>query len=303
MRVLSVICLVLVLLGCNSTPYNDDYTKHHNSLNKIDKTTKFVFVLEGSRFVDLRGSYINDDSVNSSQILYAGDGGLIGMLLQVGIHSAAISSQRDSQLSQAQDAANAHVSVLRNKAKAINLDSLTGTYQSLFFTEMNSNRNKVYVKPIFFSNAKKTSLHMQMVAWIPTESKKVKKKPQFKYKNLIQVYSKTFNDRDAEKFLEEDSRFLQSQLSSLMQMGLYSLNNDITGIIDDKLKTKNPSSKTYVVGNESATVYRGKLVEQHCEFNIVKDLHSWLIAFPINAKEDSTQNRKREEYSAELCFI
>ena len=302
MKFLGIAMLVVAIVGCNSTPYNDDYAKHHNSLSTKDKSKALTFTLFGDNTVDLRGIYNSDDTADNTNVMYAGDAGIAGMLIQIGVHAAIKNEQRNARLDMLQAEANANVSSLINKARGIETLSLTGHYKSRFKESESTSENTVHVKPIFFSNAQKDKLHMRMVAWIPKANIKSKKGNNFRYRNSIQVFTRDLDEQQVALLEEKDSGFLKKQLADLMQIGLYMISKDIDGTVDAQITLNKSKHKTYLVGTKNPKVYRAKLVEQRCEFQIVKDLRSWLIAFQ-NEREEKDTLAQLNDSSTQVCVI
>lgn len=285
-------CLFVIVIsgmfGCGSTPYRDDYAQHQNTLKASDKQLNFTYAFADGTDLDIRGSYQPVSNIGSSNMMYAGDAGLIGLIAQIGIHSAAVSSARENQLSGQQRVANEHITDLILLGQKLSLNDLLGDFQPLVSNEALAAKDVVQIKPIFFSNPRKTKLYMRMIAWIPKTSKNKRKKAEFVYRNSFEVFLNKISDDDAQRLVMGDAAFLQEQLSSLLQMGMYMLIHDVNGEFAQRLKTNKTKAQTFLVGADDPKAVRGKLVEERCDYQIVKDLRSWLIALPVQADTETS---------------
>jgi hypothetical protein len=289
MKLISIF-IALFLVGCGSTPYRDDYAKHVNLLDGQyfdDTSVEFSFI--GSQSVDLRGLYQKNDTANASPILYQAGGGLIGMLAQIGTHSTLINSQRNEKLAKEQEQVNQSILPLINISKSIMLTDLVEEYEDKNISQSVPLSEKIRVKPIFFSNRDMTEFSLTSIVWLPSQGIKSHKQ-KFKYKNLIQVYSKKLNLSQQEKLIKGDTKLLAGIFSSLLNTALFITKSELTGTYS---KLKRPIETFIIQGEFDKKVIRGSMVAEKHGYQIVQDLHSWLIAYPkpealSNLSDDDT---------------
>ncbi len=91
---LLIISSAFFISGCAKTPYQDDYTQHVNKLSETH-LSNVDYRFEDSSKVDLRGIYVEDNDVQSAQLLYVGGAGIAGLVAQIGAHSSIVNSQRN----------------------------------------------------------------------------------------------------------------------------------------------------------------------------------------------------------------
>lgn len=280
------------LTGCGSTPQRDDYAKHINLLRKDTITSQdFVFTLADANRIDLRGMHNQDDTADQSNILYAGDAGIAGMIAQIGIHASAINAQRNQRLAEQQKRANEQVMPLIHASQALTAPELLGTYADKLRDKQVDETSVFQIKPIFFSSAKMDHLVLKLVAWLPTAKSKGSKKAKYRYQNMVQVYSPVLSDKQQQAILEPDNGSLKDTLSSMMVTALTMLEHDITGhYAQGQVYGKHQSF--LVRENSGQKVIRGQLLERTCGFQVVQNLHSWLIAIP-EARESESEKAAR----------
>ncbi|PSW07545.1 hypothetical protein C9I89_02210 [Photobacterium lipolyticum] len=285
MRFLLII-FTITLIGCGSTPYRDDYAKHVNLIagNHIDKAN-FKFSFAKNTNVDLRGLYLQNNTADASPMMYQGGAGLIGLLVQIGTHSSLVESERNEKLTKEQEQANKKILPLISMSKEISLIDLIGDYSFQLVSQENADPDTINIKPIFFSNSGMTKLSLKSIVWLPLQEKSNSRKQKLKYKNLIQVYSPKLTDSQSQKLIEGDSEYLSEVLSSLLKTALYITRNELTG---QYYKIKNPSHTFVIEDDSSIKVIRGTVVEEKCEYQIIQDVHSWLIAYPKPEATSST---------------
>ena len=275
-------CLFLLatLVGCNSTPYRDDYAKHVNTLkNAPMDANNFHVIFSDNAQVDLRALYDNDTTMGDSSILYqggAGGAGLIAMVAQIGIHSSIVSSQREERLTSLQDAANSQIQPLLKMVDGFLLSELlTPESESWFNSKTNITTESLYVKPIFFSSTDMSQLSVKVVAWLPDPNGS-KKHPD-RFKNLYHVVNAPLSDVEQAQLINGDKALLQSVLSDLLDTAMTIVYADTTG----KFFDIKGSVKTYKLPkSEGIKVFRATKIADTCEHTIVRNLRQWLIALP-----------------------
>jgi hypothetical protein len=280
------IAFSLTLLGCSNTPYKDDYTKHINQLNEhFHDDSKFEFSFEKEIYVDLRGQYSRDDTTSSSPMLYQGGAGIAGLIVQIGAHASIINAQRNDKLAQAQELANTPILHLINLSQDITLLELIGEHKDSLAKQKNINDKTVKIKPIFFSNHAMTELSLKSIVWISTQKKG--KNKQFKYKNMIQVYGRKLNKIQQKKLAEGDKELLAELLSSLIKTTINITKDELTGKYS---KINNPAQTFFINRGNKKEVVRGSLIAKKCGVQVIRNLHSWFIAYPQLSDSTNTKN-------------
>ena len=276
---LILIIFALLLVGCGSTPYRDDYAKHVNLMkNSYFNESNFKFSFVENPHVDLRGQYSRNDTANASPILYQGGAGLAGLLVQIGTHSTMVSAQRNEKLAIAQEQANQPILPLINITKDIALVDLIGEHKSQWTSLETIDAKIVRIKPIFFSNKDMTELSIKAIVWLPKQHKNSRKKQKFNYKNMIHIYGEKLNKLQQQKLIAGDEEFLTLQLAALLKTAISIAKDDLTGRYA-KNKTR---TKTFFIDNGSGKkVIRGAVVAEKCGYKVIQDLHSWFIALPL----------------------
>jgi hypothetical protein len=275
--------LSFALLGCGSTPYKDDFT---TQVNQIDDSASVdaVYVLSSidTETPDLRGLYSNDTSIDGANVMYAGDAGLLGMLVQVGVHSAMSQSAQSSKLAKQQSEANSKIQSLLDLNANLSINALLKSTASPFAQTPDERSMGVHIKPIFFSNDGMNSLSLKMVAWIPKgNSRKVK--DEFLYNNMVHVHGRKNGHVESTTIDTEEK--LKHEIKTLLSLGLDALHGDLT---NKRFNAKVVPVKSYfVTSNKSKKVIRGRKVFDGCSFEVVKNLRNWLIVLP-KSKDTST---------------
>ncbi|MGI1669272.1 MAG: hypothetical protein K6L74_02975 [Neptuniibacter sp.] len=272
MRVLITSLIFISLVGCVSAPYRDDYTAHIDNISEYYDEETINFVLVGEESPDIRGIYANDDTTVSSPVLYQGVGGLAGLIAQIGTHASIINSQRNSKLAEAQALADAEIEPLINAAKEIKLSGLMDTEIS-GSDENISAPTVVKIKPIFFASSSMDKISLNMIVWIDKKGSSEGDKP--KYQNLIQVFSKRLSTEQSEILAKGDKQLFTEIMASLLNTSLQIAKADLTG----KYANVSTPEKTHLVEKHyGEKVVRGSVVDQTCEYTVIRDIHSWFIA-------------------------
>lgn len=284
MRILITI-LSLIVMGCGSTPYQDDYTKHVNLLDNNYLTSenyKFSFV-DDDLSVDLRGLYSQNDTATSIPIMYYGDAGIVGALVQLTTHSVIINSQRDAKLASQQIEADKFIQPLINLSRDISLNDLVGEHRTHFVAFNQQATDTVVIKPIFFSLTDMSELSIKAIVWMPMPKDQQQKRKEFKYRNMIQVYSPRLTESQYQQILEGDKNTLTEILASLLKKTLDITEAALTGQYNNKNKT----TQTFLINSESnAQVLRGSIAAEKCDYQVIQDIHYWLVAYPVTRLEN-----------------
>lgn len=293
------IFLLATLVGCNSTPYRDDYARHVNTMKKSPlEASSFQMIFSDGDQVDLRALYDNDTTMGSTNMMYQGApgaAGLIALVAQIGVHSSIVSSQREERLASLQDSANSQIQPLLNLTGGMQLSALlVPEHQPWLTTSLNPETDTLYIKPIFFSNTEMTQLSVKVVAWIP-DPKGSKKQPD-KYKNLIQVLNAPLSAEQRTQLISGDQAMLQSMLSDLLSTALEIAHGATTG----KFANVQNTMKTYKLPNSDKNkVFRATHIADTCEHTIVRNLRQWLIAIPkASAEEDQLASQSADANQA-----
>lgn len=276
-RCATTLAVVAILMGCGSTPYSDDYTPYINNMHAGtigDATIAFQFVDHES--IDLRGKYSHDDEVGASHVLYPGGpggAGIAALLVQIGTHSAMVNSQRQQRLKAQQEAANAGVAELIGNSDSIELTTLLNAQTAHWFEANNNVSDTVTVKPIFFSNQEMNQLSMNMIVWINDPASK--RGQAFLYRNMIQVHGSWLNSEESAA-IKQQPEALSIELSKILNTGLIIANSDLNGSYAENAS----KTKTYYIGGEDQRqIVRGVHVDSMCQFDIIKNLHNWYVAY------------------------
>ncbi len=272
--------MLATLVGCNSTPYRDDYARHVNTMKKSPmEASAFRMIFSDGDQVDLRALYDNDTTMGNSNVLYQGGpgaAGLIALVAQIGVHSSIVSSQREERLATLQESANSEIQPLLNMVDGLQMSQLLAPeHKPWLASSLNSDVETLYVKPIFFSNTDMTQLSVKVVAWIP-DPNGTKKRPD-KYKNLIQVVNAPLSDEQRTLLINGDQALMQQILANLLGTAM-----DIThGATTGKFADVKGTMKTYKMPNAGKNkVFRASHIADTCEHTIVRNLRQWLIAIP-----------------------
>lgn len=293
-----VFALSFILVGCGGTPKQDDHVKHVNNLeNKVIKGVRFH--LADGLEIDLRGRHSNDTSTSTANLMYAGDAGLIGVFAQVGMHASIVDSQRQDLLHEKQLNANKQISEYISAIQGLETKSLVQGHKSLLMEGEDTPAEKVFqIKPIYYASQDKSTLMLKLVVWqdkssliTKTEKKKKSKKKRnkspYSYLNMVQVFSQKLNQEQIKQIVNGDNSILVAQLSDLLSQAMTIAANGLEGrYASNKMKTQT----FFLTENKKRRVIRGSLVEKNCQLKVIKNLHAWYVALPVNADESRTKN-------------
>ncbi|WP_087016934.1 hypothetical protein [Thaumasiovibrio subtropicus] len=274
-------CFSLFLTGCGTTPYSDDYAEHTNTLTNgfIPETELTLAFIDEN--VDLRGVYNQNDTVDSTQMLYvdavggsAGAAGLIGQLIA---HSFIIDSQRDEKLQAQQMEANQAISVLYGMTANLTLSGLVQDPNANLIPFELAKDETVRIKPIFFSDREFNRPYLTAIIWVPSNETGHNGKPLVKYRNLIQVHGDILTDDKIERLKNSDQALMVEILSALLNKTIAVVEKEMTGHYS--VEDKNPQTY-FIESNSRKKVVRGVIVEETCQDRVIKDLRSWVIVVP-----------------------
>ena len=269
--------LVTVLAACGSTPYRDDYAKHVQLNNaQFLSQDELSWFIDPDAPVELRGKYQQSNTLGSSAIMYDGSAGLAGMLVQVGAHAAMINSGRDTKLSEQQSLANNNIKLLDELTGELNLGDILATDVRQSIVSV-ADANTVFIKPIFFSDQRMRRLTLKLIAWLPKDTSKIPEtESDFRYQNMVQVYDRLPLDDDS-NLLDLTRPQLHERYQQLLGHALQIVANDVSG----QYQLEATNTQTFTVKyDDRNTVVRGKLAEDTCTHQVIKNLRKWYIAVP-----------------------
>lgn len=299
-----LIILVIILQGCSS-PKQDDYIKHV-SLKKgvhIDPTN-FKLKLVNNSIIDLRALYNKNEAYSSAPGSAASPGGgVVGLITTMAIHASVIDSERNSKIDKAQIEANSYIEPLLAQVKDIKLTELSEKYETGLSLDSNGDEITINARPIFFSNKDMNQLSLKLIVWIEEDKDYLYHdidadvdnsldslahlEPKYKYSNLIHIYSKNFTEKEVKKLKDSNGTYLRKVMSLMLKTSIYIAKNDLTG----KYQNSKASVTTHLIndGNKNRVV-RGSILEKRCGFNVLQDIHSWLIAYPMSSQHYPEQD-------------
>lgn len=279
-KLTGVLFLALNILGCGNTPYRDDYTKQVNRIPPSSVSAAAIsYQFDKQAQIDIRGKYSRNDEIGATNFLYHGGAGLIGIIAQVGAHSAMVSTQRNDRLAEQQKEANLRIQPIINAIQGTLLSEIIPPNFDTRHVIKNTEQTLVNIKPIFFSNDDMNVLSLSLLAWIGNRPSIQDKKKAHSYRNLIQVHSPPISFVEFSDTLQDNPSPIQNILSKLLYTALNIVQNDLTG----KYHSNDSAEKTFIIGNNGKNkIVRGRIVDQECGFNIIRNLHSWFIAVPNN---------------------
>ncbi len=291
--------MILTLVGCGSTPYTDDYTRHVNTLKQDHFTpATFKFGFDGNEMVDMRGDYQRHDEAAATPILYQGGGGVAGLLVQIGTHSSIINAERNSKREAEQLTANAQIQPLINLTKDIKLDSLLGELNHQRIPGDALTNDELHVRPIFFSNHNMTELSLKLIAWVPEKKVKRGQTKRFKYSNLVQVYAPALSNEDSIKLLEQDKTLVKKLLADMLSVAMGVVKKELTGGFSD---TPLAAKTWFRESGGKKEVIRGSQVDETCGYQIIKNLRAWYIVLPKDAQQMLSAGSASEDELTAQC--
>ena len=285
MRALIAALIFIILAGCVSAPYRDDYAAHVNTRSEYYAGKDLKFVLAEGSLVDIRGIYSKDNTSSSSPMMYQGGAGLAGLLAQIGTHASLVNSQRTKKLAAAQEAANGDIATLISVAEGIDLLALFEQTDSGLISAIDAGAaaTDVNIKPIFFASSAMDQISLNTIVWIDAEGRSEGDAPT--YQNLIQVFSPKLSAQQSERLANGDKQLLSSLISSLLDTSLKIAKADLTG----QYVSVSAPDKTYLVEKHfGAKVVRGAVVDHTCGYDVIRDIHSWFVAHSTEEASDSS---------------
>ncbi len=275
------IVFVLFLCACTQHKY-DDYAKYIENSEPLNVFSERLFVnIKGDEPISLRGTYDNNNTIESNQILYAGTAGLGGFVAQVMTHSAINSSMKSGKLSLQQAEANQILKPFENILLKYTQESLRhdGYGYQFLASEPTEDGFIIDSYPVFYMSQNMASLTLKHVVKVY----RFEDEGVF-YQNVIEVISPTIESEDiAHDLVENDGALLKNTLSNLYKNSLSMVVADLMG----EYKSSNSIQKSYRIhSGDNMRVERGINVSENNGMLVIKNLRGWLVAFPYNANNE-----------------
>lgn len=279
LNLFTFLCLVIVtaLTGCNSVKRDDFVVSTELSKSNLISEENFKFYLDPTLPVDVRGIYSHNRTIGGSEqtALYYGDAVMV--LTQVLTHAAMNSSAMESKLKKQQQQANEKVKPLLSVVGQAKTETLLAE-QSQWQSEMPEvGSNVVQVKPIFFSNQEMNRLSLKLVSWIDKKPTKYNKKDTKKYQNIIEIHERQLPE-DVVNKIKLGQIDITPYLKKLFNQALDTLKKDVAGAYAEKMKQKT----FHILSGNKKVFVRGSIVEQSCDFVVLKNLRDWIIKYPAD---------------------
>lgn len=278
---LILLCILTAFSGCKS-PNRDDYISA-KLLSKADfiQAEQFTFSFESQPGIDVRGEYVNDDSINQPSMMYAGIG-VGGMLAQVFAHAAINSSLQANALSERQVMANMQVEPISRLVLETKFEDLLGTYEDFYVPIDKADNKTIFLKPIYFVSQNLERLSLKMIVWSGKEKKG--RKQVWAYQNLIEVNSRVLSkDEIATVTSGQGKELLDTLLLEMSELALSSVLSEVTGAISKRLLDPSAKPATITVKTGDVKEYiRGTIVERGCSYTLIRNLRNWLIHYPTS---------------------
>lgn len=296
----TITALSLALAGCSSTPKTNDYTQYtHNALAAhIDY---FAVEMTNQKALDFRGIYDPNNTVEGSQILYAGVGtsgaGIAASVLtQIFLHEGINNTAQRKKLQAQQRKANLALTPIQEKLATLTPEMLTHAATDYGFENTATQEYRLKTTPVFFFSQDLTTLSIKNVVTLvktagdntEQEKKKSKKKGATDsiYENLIEVHHVHFPKEDTAAYINTLSNAeLQHIVQTLYKQSIELAINDINGL---GLKDK-PEQSFKIYNGTDLQLERGKLFKEDCDKHILQNLRGWLIAYPKSADDKVLQ--------------
>lgn len=282
---MSKFCLLLaiavIIVGCKSTQ-RDDYSSYSsNQTVGAESPDIWLIELDYNKQIDLRGIYNSNDTIEQNSILYGGQAGIIGMLVQVAAHSAINSSLQNDKLAEQQHSANRLLLPLQDTLSAINQQVLEHESELYTFTNVDDETNetaKLISYPIFYLTQDATMLSIKHVVKL---IKNGRRKPL--YENLIEVISSPIlGDEPLDSLKAENGLMLKEVLINLYQESLNLAVKDYSGRFDGRVRKQKTHKFTH---GKLRRVERGLTLEAGCTNRVIRNLRGWLVAYHFEATE------------------
>lgn len=278
---LPLLCLSLVACS-GSRPKTDDYMTHVATNLKLAESQPLIVQLDVQQPLDVRGEYNPANGIEGGQMMYMGNAGIVGLFAQIATHAAVNSNLQDAKLSQQQQTAN---NVLRPLESA--LSTMTNqllVHQSDRIQFNGSGADVIQSKPIFFMSQDSKTLILRHLVTIELPAAKSSRKAATRYQNIIEVASTSNTEaKPSEYWTAEQGATFKQTATALYEKSLQIVWDDVQGKLG-----KNVSDQTlsFQFGSQVRTE-RGKLLQQDCNYALIRNLRGWLMAIPTAALQNS----------------
>lgn len=252
------IVLTILVGGCSAKPRN--YAIYQKTAD-IDLIQAQIEVLSSDEFEPLfLGKAPASNTLDTSQMMYSGAAGIIGMFAQIATQSAIVDGKRNSEISAQQREAN---KVLENYSglDSFSVKSLLDDHNRFVFIESPESGKKdhyIQLSPLFYISQDRKLIELHAV--VETFHKRNKRTPL--YSNVIKVYAQRDILEDAEIFLLVPELYnaaisyaVKDMASSLSALDTRDKNYDLSGSFE-----------------------RGKKLEASCNHEVVRNLRGWIVA-------------------------
>lgn len=290
--VLVVLGLSIGLIACSSKkPKTDDYLPHVATNSFFHQSPPPMSIrLPEQALIDMRGEYDPSNQVQSAQIMYSGAAGLGGMLVQVATHAAISDSQQDNKLSEQQIRANGVLQPIQPVYSTFTNKDLMFAHPQVSFNKVDSADTYIIEnKPIYFLSQDARTLTLRNIVYIsdpkqkPTSGKN--KRQSSLYQNIVEVTAVSLNsDKPNNEWLADNGALLRKTLQELYVRSVDIAISDIHGKFNI---VKADETISFTQGKTQRTE-RGKLLQQECEYSLIRNLRGWLISVPSSAIQSQT---------------
>jgi hypothetical protein len=252
------IALTILLGGCSAK--HRKYATYQKTEN-INLVQTQIEVLSSDEFNPLfLGKAPTSNTLDTSQMLYSGAAGIIGMFAQIAAQSAIVDGNRNGKISEEQRAAN---EVLQNYSGLNNFSVKSllkdhSRFVPIDTPESGTKDHYIQLSPLFYLSQDRTLIELHAV--VETYHKQRQRDPL--YSNVIKIY--------AQRELLDDSEI------SMLVPELY--NAAISYAVKDmasSLAELDTRDKSYDL---SGGFERGKKLFASCKHEVVRNLRGWIVA-------------------------
>ena len=267
--------ILLALLAACAPQRSDVYIQHYTGGEVIPAVNDNVTVkLDFGKPIIVRGIAANNETANTTQILYSGDAGVVGFLAQIAAHSAVSSSMETGRLSEQQLKANKVLKPLHGIIGELTQQALVHASERYTFANIDQDIAGLVLEsyPVFYVSSDLKSITLKHLVKI------YKNKDHVIYQNEIQVTSHTLKGHGPDNGLNlADGTLFESVLRKLYKSSLRLAMSDASG----DYKAQNSKRKTYKYHQGGQLkVERGFEVARDQDLIIIRNLRGWLLEFP-----------------------
>lgn len=280
---------LLLLTACAGTTKND-IPEYINALEYSKLAgNSFYFAFENET-PNIQGAVVIEDRIESRNIMYSGDAGLIGLVAQIGVHSALVGAQRSSLRENQQSVANMSVQSIIDAAQTIRLSELDSFQENSRLLEETPFKQRVLVKPLFRFSPRKDQVELLALFWIPQsvdDGRKIAGQPV--YQNVIKLYSSILSPEKISLLEQGDVRYIRELLAALLSKVFTVASECLTG----NCSTAVTNQKTFMIQvNGRNTAFRGTLINKTCDSIVFQDLHDSIVVIPNTNEEEACRDQR-----------